>query len=167
MEMRVLSSNPKVAEWPVQFDLKNATSEMGGHKFNRETMGTIVVKALPTGFFEGLTFAGQALPYSMPLLAFWLPDDNPEPSKLFPFKTPVYDGKVSFVGNARLSADDHGTRVAIFEGNVVIQGEEPDASHMRKYRGTTVLSSKDGTVLSANGKYVAQDGTVTYTIKKL
>jgi hypothetical protein len=166
MQLRVLPEDGKKGEYPLQFDLLDLDSDLGTQTIKRPTFGTIRARALSTGFLEELTFRGSAMAFALPLLSFWLPTDKMEPGKWADVKTPTYDGAASFVGTGRAMPIVEGEQDLTFDSHLRLFGENPDRSHMRKFRMRVTVSAKDGLVDHADGKYIAADGTVSYTIQR-
>jgi hypothetical protein len=164
--LRVLPEDGKKEEYPLQFDLIDLNSDLGAQKVFRPTFGAIRARAMSTGFLEELTFRGSAMAFALPLLSFWLPADRMDPGKWNPVSTPTYDRVASFVGTGRAMPIVDGQQDLTFDSKLSLAGENPDRSHMRKFRMRVTVSAKDGLVNRADGKYVAADGSVEYTIQR-
>ncbi len=149
-------------EWPVDVVLTNLTSLVAGKEIKQMNFGSMTIAMGATGAPKLLTFLSTTLPFSLPLLAFSLPDTD---ALSFDYVSPTYDRVISFRGPATVKP---GVEMTVStSARLHIAGEPRDDSMFRKFSMTSVFDRKDGSLTKANGKYVANDGTVNYRLTRI
>ena len=144
-------------EYNVTFVLEDMKGEIAGGATSSARFGSVQVALGPTGFPKNLSFLGNALSFSMPLLSFYLPE---KAGAEVEFISPAYDQRITVVGKAWAK----GVRIES-QANLVVSGEEPDRSTLRRLKMKAEFD-KSGTLLSSSGKYTAPDGTVNFKVTK-
>ncbi len=160
-----LKVGPRPAEdglWPLDVVLTDLTTKIAGKEIKRATFGSMIFTMGPAGSPNLLTFVSTTLPFSLPLLSLSLPETDATP---FEFTSPLYDEVVIFKGRGTVKKGPEMT-VGI-DSRLHIAGEARDDSMFRKFNMTSVFRSSDGALLRSTGKYVANDGTVSFRLTRI
>jgi hypothetical protein len=161
MRLTVTDTKPDGDKWPMVATLENVKTEIAGKELDRGKFGSIKLEMPEAGFPIGLTFLGDTLPFSLPLLSFYLPESNESP---LAFKSPMYDRVIYAAGTVTTKPGaEHQVQTS---ARFFVENEEKDQSMFRKLSMTAVFDTKTGQLIRSNGKYTAPDGTVNFRIKR-
>lgn|GEM_PF-3412413 len=160
MEWQVEKTAQKKVIFTVVAKLSNLTAVYDGVPTHEKLFGVIPTLMSASGPPKNMSGGGTIATYSIPLLAFTLPDSNPSLMPSFPLTPFAVDRLGSVYGSGRIEGFQNHRMGILFQLTVGQGDAAPTIAIHSKFR------MGSGALDSAEGVYKDPSGTLTFKIRR-